>query len=293
MALRCLCAWQAREAKRAVRRLTAEIDEKSKVLRELKQEKDENESLLHTATGAAIQIQRLNRGMKGRQASKLKRLQQLRALTLQRVFRGHVDRKRAAVVRAAMQQTDATVREALLQEINELDALRNKAMVELKQAKQRYNQRRNDKYSSAIARIAAPGATASLAKAAPSGPPWWEKYNKERLRDDDEVLARDLSPPADASSRDALTSKEVDNHARPLICTSYNDFREERSLLRSEFSSLYELCAERGVAFSPVDPFMQLERPEYGRGEREWQWTLTEPKDQNPAAWKDDLVWRC
>ena len=80
---------------------------------------------------------------------------------------------------------------------------------------------------------------------------------------------------------------------RALICTSYNDFREERSLLRSEFSSLYELCAERGVAFSPVDPFMQLERPEYGRGEREWQWTLTEPKDQNPAAWKDDLVWRC
>jgi len=105
----------AREAKRAVRRLAAEIDFKSKALRELKQEKDENESLLHMMTAAAIQIQRLNRGMKGRQASKLKHRQQLKAVTLQRVFRGHKDRKRVATVRAAMKQTDLTLRAALLQ----------------------------------------------------------------------------------------------------------------------------------------------------------------------------------
>ena len=184
--------------------------------------------------------------------------------------------------------------ENVWQEINELDAMRNKAMVELKQAKQRYNQRRNDKYSAAIAKSAGEGgaiASATGSKTVSSGPAWWEKYSKERMRDDDEVLARDLRPPADATNRDMLTSKEVDGCARPLICTSYNDFREERSLLRKEFASLYELCAERGVAFSPVEPFLQLERPEYGRGQREWQWTLTEPKDQNPAAWKDDLVW--
>ncbi len=32
--------------------------------------------------------------------------------------------------------------------------------------------------------------------------------------------------------------------ARPLICTSYSDFREERALLRSQaYPALYALCA--------------------------------------------------
>ena len=78
----------------------------------------------------------------------------------------------------------------------------------------------------------------------------------------------------------------------PLICSSYSDFREERALLCAHaYPPIYLLCAERGVAFSPIDPFLQLERPVYGRRHPEWQWTLTEPKHENPAAFMDELAW--
>ena len=283
----------AREAKRAIRRLTADIDIKSKVLRALKQEKDEHEAVLHAAAAAAIHIQRVYRGMKGRHLAKRQRTWQTNALTLQRVYRGHTTRARVAKLRAALSVTDEKQRAAQLLDISQLDQMRSDALAELKQAKVRYNQRRNDKYSAAVAASATLSSAHTAVKPTkPSGPPWWDAYSKERLRDSNEVLASDLSPSLDARKRDALTSKEIETHARPLICTPYYDFREERALLRTHtYKALYPVCADRGVAFSPIDPFFQLERPQYGRAERGWQWIETEPQHENPAAFKDELAW--
>ena len=47
------------------------------------------------------------------------------------------------------------------------------------------------------------------------------------------VADRDLSPAADASKRATLTAQDIESFARPLIVSSYADFREERALLRS------------------------------------------------------------
>ncbi len=47
---------KAREAKRAIRRLTAAIDEESKILRRMHQEKDEHEGVLHSANAAAVLV---------------------------------------------------------------------------------------------------------------------------------------------------------------------------------------------------------------------------------------------
>ena len=90
----------------------------------------------------------------------------------------------------------------------------------------------------------------------------------------------------------ARTHTNTHPHTRTRIHTHTISLSQERALLRSDaYPAIYELCTNRGVAFCPIDPFLQLERPVYGRAEQEWQWSVTEPKDQNPAAFKDELAW--
>ena len=55
-------------------------------------------------------------------------------LVLQRVYRGHEERRRVAALRAAMKVTDKSKRDAMLQEINQLDQMRKAALAEMKQA---------------------------------------------------------------------------------------------------------------------------------------------------------------
>ena len=324
-----------REARRKIRRLHGELEELSQTVRQLKQEKDENESLLHTAGASAVEIQRMFRGVLGRQAARMRRRQVASVRTILRVARGYASRKKVAKLRAALLVRDEATRDAMLQELSVLDRTREEALAEMQAAKERYTHRRNVKYSSsaagesanapasAVTSALSPAAGARvqaglrehagsqqqsgseagpgkgsvglqslLAQRAQAGPPWWQAYEKERRRDTDEVLAIDVSPPKEATRRAALTSEEIDACARPIVCSSYEDFREERALLCSlAYPEVHELCAERGVAFSPIEPFLQMEFPLYGRRRPPWQWALTDPESEPPPAFRDELAW--
>ncbi|EKX53570.1 hypothetical protein GUITHDRAFT_132680 [Guillardia theta CCMP2712] len=265
----------AREAKREIKRLEVEIEEVSKYLRAIKQQKEDQAEVLRRAVHASIEIQRVYRGMQGR--VKVRRIHMAieAADTLQRVWRGHVARVQFMKMKEAMDMKNEREREALLREAASLEKMQAVALRELAEAKQRYNERRNIKYgySSSVAETSMkPKKRTRVSMEEKTR--WWEAYQNEKLRDAQEILSQDMKNNDHSMCFVPEEGFSLNYHVRPLIFTTYQDFREERMLLLNEsFPSLHQMCCDRGVAFCPVDPFLQIyDQTTQGRGPQAWQW---------------------